>query len=224
MSKFLILVMVILISYSSLHPAKVFAQENPKAATASSDIKQKLRDLQEKIASKANELKQQISQKLLNRAYTGYIKAKSDNSLTIATDLGTKIIATNQDTIYSSTLKEKTKFNQKGLAMEDYIVALGDIDENDVLTAKKIVKLPLPAEGLRQAVWGIVVSADAKTITIKTKDNQSYTLKTTKDTTFQSGQTKATLSMVKLNKPIIAVGTTLTDSMNVRSIFILKAF
>lgn len=138
-------------------------------STPSADIKSKLEELKKEIASKAAKLKDEVSQKLQNKAYVGFLKVKSQNSLTLATQKGPKIVNINQDTVFESRLKSKKSFSLKTLTLEDFIAALGDIDEVGVLTAKKIVLLP-PQPSPKTALWGQIISISEKLATLKDRN------------------------------------------------------
>ena len=94
------LVSLILVSLL-IGPTTVFAADS----TPSADVQSKLKALQNEIASKAAKLKNEISKKLQNKAYIGVVKSKSSNTLTLATRSGTKVVNTNQDTIYEPVKK-----------------------------------------------------------------------------------------------------------------------
>lgn len=146
-------------------------------STPSADIKAKLEELKKEIASKAAKLKDEVSQKLQNKAYVGLIKVKSQTGVTLATPKGPKIVSINQDTEFVSKLKAKKSFSPKTLTLEDFVAALGDIDEAGVLTAKKIVLLPPPVPP-KTALWGqiISVSVSEKLATLKNKDLKNIAL------------------------------------------------
>lgn len=150
-------------------------------STPSAEIKAKLEELKKEIASKAAKLKQEVNKKLQNKAYVGKIKTKSDKSLTIISKNGPRIVNMNQDTEFESQVKGK-KYSQKLISEEDYIAALGNIDENQVLTAKKIVLLD-PKPYLRSAeassaytldpkiyLWGQIISASENLVTLKDRN------------------------------------------------------
>ena len=148
-------------------------------STPSAEIKSKLEELKKEIASKAAKLKQEINRKLKDKAYVGLIKLSSETSLTLAAFSGPKIVSINQDTVFESKqslpskdvkLKSKKKFSQESLSDEDYVAALGDIDETGVLTAKKIILLPTPNSQLKTYLWGQVISISDKLITLKDKN------------------------------------------------------
>jgi len=99
-------------------------------ASPSSEIKSKLEELKKGIASKAAKLKREVAQKLTNKSYVGTVENKTNNSLTVITKNGAKIVTINQDTVSPKTLN-----------LKNYVAALGDIDDTGVLTAKKIIAL-----------------------------------------------------------------------------------
>lgn len=163
--RFIIIIIVInIITIINLIPAVLATDSTPSA-----DIKAKLEELKKEIASKAAKLKQEVNQKLQNKAYVGKVKTHSSSSLTLATRTGPKIVNLNQDTIYDSRIKIKQKFSAKTLAEEDDVAALGDIDDNGVLTAKKIILLnPNPYTlNPKSYLWGQIVSISDKLATLK---------------------------------------------------------
>lgn len=165
--KLIILAILFLILHPSpftIHPA-LAADSTPSA-----DIKIKLEELKKEIASKAAKLKQEVNRKLKDKAYVGLVKAISETSLTLAAESGPKIVSINQDTVFESKIKSKQKFSQKSLSEENYVAALGDIDETGVLTAKKIILLPTPNSQLKTYLWGQTISISDKLITLKSRD------------------------------------------------------
>lgn len=142
-------------------------------STPSADIRAKLEELKREIASKAAKIKQEIGRKLKDKAYVGKIQSKSPTSLTLAAASGPKIVSINQDTIFESKVKKKTKFSQKSLTEEDYISALGDTDEVGVLTAKKIILLPPSPETQKAYLWGQIISVSDNLTTLKTNDSKN---------------------------------------------------
>lgn len=155
MKKILILVLLF-----TLYTSTALAVDS----TPSADIKAKLEDLKKEIASKAAVFKQQINQKLKDKAYIGKIKTKSPTALTLATKNGPKIVNVNQDSILP----------KKKLAEEDYLAALGDVDEVGVLTAKKIILLPMSNDqNPKTYLWGQVVAISDKLVTIKDRNLKS---------------------------------------------------
>ncbi len=172
MRKFTIIALIfsLFIVHCTLYiPAALAADSSPSA-----DIKAKLEELKKEIASKAAKLKLEVNRKLQNKAYVGTVKSISDQSITVATSSGPKIISINQDTVFESNIKSKTKFSAKTVASENYIAGLGDVDETEVLIAKKIVLLNPTSNTLNPKVflWGQVISISDQLATIKDKDKK----------------------------------------------------
>lgn len=179
-------------------------------STPSADIKAKLEELKKEIASKAAKLKQEVNQKLKDKAYIGKVihpasggKTKSAESLTLAATSGPKIVSLNQDTLFESKLKSRKKFSPKDILEEDFIVALGDIDETAVLTAKKVILLSPPQDEPKTHLWGQVIAMSDDLITIKNRDNEQVRASGAKNAAVSLSSAQA----VKLNEFVILTGT-----------------
>lgn len=148
-------------------------------SSPSADIKAKLEELKKEIASKAAKLKQEVNRKLKDKAYVGKIQSKSTTSLNLTAKSGPKTVSLNQDTIYESSPKKKT-LTLRTLKEEDYIAALGDIDERGVLIARKIILLPPPKVDPLLAektyLWGQVISISDKLITLKNRESKNVSV------------------------------------------------
>ena len=135
-------------------------------STPSAEIKMKLEELKKEIASKAAKLRQEVGNKLKDKAYVGKVKTKSLSAITLATKNGSKIVNINQDTQFDSKIKGK-KYSLKLLSEEDYLAALGDVDETDALTARKIILLPTANSELKTYLWGQILAVSDTLITLK---------------------------------------------------------
>ncbi|MDO8429520.1 MAG: hypothetical protein Q7S88_02730 [Candidatus Daviesbacteria bacterium] len=197
----------------------VLAQEATKSASPSAQLKAKIRALQDDIASKAAQIKHEISKKLQNKAFAGTIKSKSQDSLTVSEHSGSVIITVNQDTIYGG----KTKTTFENLKVEDFIVALGDVDENQVLTARKIIKQTLPTA--RLGVFGELTSITKDKVVVKPKttDEKSslITLNLSTDSSYNQGVDEVTASTLKSNQAVFVIYQKETDKNLVSSLYII---
>lgn len=165
--KLIIVFLLLLLFYSlpfTLHPT--FAADS----TPSGDIAAKLKEFQKEAASKAAQLKELISKKLQNKAFVGNIESLSSTSLTLATDLGPRMVSINEDTEYESNIKSRQKFSDKTMKAGDYIATLGDADETGVLTARKIVLEASSSAQPKTYLWGQVISVSDELITIRDKE------------------------------------------------------
>ncbi len=212
----LLLVMALVLTefseeYTSLYPIYAASPSPTASASASpadNSLQTKLKALQAEIASRASQLKQEVNKKLQNKAYVGFIKSKSSNSLTIASKTGSRIVNVNEYTVYEGD--KRPTFNN--LANEEYVAALGDVDESEVLTAKKIIRMPIPApidgqspSSSKQIFGGEVSSIEGNSITIKSYAGQSTTLTVDDKTTYKFGKEDAYLAAVKVNKAVLIV-------------------
>lgn len=183
------------------HESSLINHVHAAESSPSSEIRTKLEELKREIASKAAKLKQEVNRKLQNKAYVGYVKSKSSASLTLAQTTGAKLVSINQDTVFEGQIKtkkkfsQKTFFSQKTLSEEDFVAALGDVDETGVLTAKKVVLLQPVTSNLKAFLWGQVVSISDELITLKDRTLKNIAVSKTSGTN------------VKLNDFIIATGT-----------------
>lgn len=174
-------------------------------STPSADLKDKLSELQREIASKAAQLKQQVNKNLQNKAYTGLVKTKSDNSLTLVSEGGAKIVSLNQDTEFDSNIRKITKYSLKTLKIDDFIAALGDVDENEVLTAQRII-LSSPPQDSKIHLWGQVISIADELITLTTKEGKNITVGVTSRTDLEKDDKSVSLSTLIKNNFVIITG------------------
>jgi hypothetical protein len=153
-------------------------------STPSADVKSKLEILKQEIASKAAKLKSEINKSLQNKAYIGVIKSKSENTLTLASRSGTKIVNINQDTVYEPKITKASPLKE-----EANIAALGDVDETGVLTARKIVVIPTPKTPTPKTyVLGQVLSISDDLITIKDNSNKNIAISDKTDVPVKENQ------------------------------------
>ena len=91
-------IFVLCLTFYILHstfyiPAAFAAESTPSSdplrqSDSEASIKSKLEELKKEIASKAAKLKQEVNQRLQNKAYVGAVKAVSETSITIASQSG----------------------------------------------------------------------------------------------------------------------------------------
>lgn len=175
-----IIIIITIVIFIIISP--VYAVDSTPAA----DIKTKLEELKREIASKAAALKLEVNKKLKDKVYIGKVKLKSETSLTLTTDGGPKIVSINQDTQFVSRVKGK-KYSQKLILAEDYLAALGDIDEIENLTAKKIILLPTPSSEAKTYLWGQIIAVSDKLTTLKDKNAKNIAVSLTNPSNVKVG-------------------------------------
>lgn len=139
-------------------------------------IKTKLEEFKKEIASKAAALKEKVNEKLQNKVYAGVVKEVSGEIITIIDKSGEQKVKVNQDTIYANNIKASQKYAFKYVEKEDYIAALGEVDDLNNLVAKKVILLPDSFAKKRAVIWGKFTSLIADTATIKDRDSNNISV------------------------------------------------
>lgn len=199
------LLVILTFSFYILHligTGSALASEASKNVSPSASIREKLKILQAEIASKAAKLKNEIGKKLTNRAYVGTIQAISDTTITLATQKGVKIVSISDSTEFRGWKKP----NINSLTNDDFIVALGDIDDTEGLTAKRIVKSSGVDFEQKQVIWGRLLSASQSLLSIRANQDQVYNLTIAPDTVFRPN------NLTPFNQPIIVVAVKTKDN------------
>lgn len=193
-------------------------------ASVSSSLKEKLDQLKKEVASKAALLKQEVNKKMVNKFYIGTVISIDETTIKFSTNKGVKIVNINEFTNYQSKIKlpKKTTSTAKSISPDDYITALGDVDDNGALVAKKIVKLNKVASDEAKLIIGKVDSVSNPNINLKLpQDNTMLKIITSASTDFLLGSDEASLADIKLDKFLIAKGEVSKDgSLKARFIYL----
>lgn len=192
-----ILVLLFSVTYH-LQPTTSFAQES----SPSGSLLQKLTELKEDIASKAAQLKTEMTKKVQNKAIIGSILDIGSSEITIQTLNSTKTIKYDEFTEIIGAKGKKIKIDT--LEAKDSIAALGDMDDKNNLVAQRLVYLENYASNSAQLVWGQIQKTTGPTITIKDKSGQSQTLITNSQTNFFLGNEEASIADAKVEKYLAA--------------------
>lgn len=202
---------------------RAYASESSSSASPSASLIQKLNKLKEEIASRAAQLKSEVKKQLQNKTINGKIISKEDTRLVVSTKSGSKTAAVNDYTIYKNEAQKKgvkKPFNLSSLLADDYVILLGDIDDNNILNAKKVIKTTLPREPLSKLYRGTVVSLTKPTLVARTTDGDAK-LVTNADTTINSKSGEVAFTQINIGDKVIAAGPLLKDgSIDAEFIFI----
>lgn len=212
------------IVHSTFYISPVFAQESTPTPTISEDIRAKLRVLQDEIASKATQLKQEMIQKLQNKALLGIIASKSETGFRLNYSKGNKEIIIKDYTEYlgKGLPPRSGKVTFKSLEVDDFVVVLGDIDDQENMIAKKIIKTPAPQVDQRQVVLGQIISIDKKGVTLQNKDNSPLTFTSDNKTKIKIAGKDGLLKDLQSGQKAVAVLIRSKDStFKARSVYIL---
>lgn len=205
----IVLIATLLTLHSALY-TPVLAEE----ASAEASVKDKIEALKKEVASKAAQLKTEVNKDLQNKAYVGKITSYNSTDVTISSLSGEKNIKINEYTQFvDETTSKKTtnKLMTKNLAVGDFIAGLGDIDDKQVLTAKRVIKIKEYLPEKVSYFWGQVQKISGNSVTIKPRDGAEINITTLGITTYQLGSEEASFMDVKVNKYLAGVGTVIKN-------------
>ncbi len=153
----------------------LFAQDDSDDSVSSSvdDKVQGLRDtVKEKVKEQIDEIKKDNK-----KGFAGTVDKIADQTLTIQTKDGPVVITTNKETEIIN--EEKQTIGLEDIKLEDYLIAMGYLNQEAVLAAKRLVLTPKPDQDNREVAAGIVtdISENGQLVTLK-NDNKikTYTI------------------------------------------------
>lgn len=220
LKKILLLIIVSLIIYCLLPSFSLAVSTTPSpSASPSASLSpttiedEKVKELRDSLtATGIQEKLDQIKDKIEKKAYVGTILEITDSTLTLSSFRGKqRVRLTAETTIVGSSKKEITT---KDLAVEDKIIAMGDVDTNGTLEAKRIVVVAVPktVPPKRLVIFGTITAIDSKasTVTLTSIKNldETVTLKIDKDTDLADPKdTKVTIKLkdLKESQKVLAI-------------------
>lgn len=208
------MVVIFLLSTIYYLPPTIYAATatpSAKQATTSASLTDKINALKQEIATRAAKLKQEVDKKIHNRVILGKLVNKSADRLTIvkiasASGNLARIIGINEYTEYQQGLTRGKKINLAQVLTNDLLIALGDVDDKGMLSAKRVYKLDKVTFPDSQLIWGQIQSVSGNNITLKLKDHQQVKLVTTPATRWQLGNEEASSLDAKPNRFLVSVG------------------
>lgn len=138
-----------------------------------------------------------IKTAVAKKAYVGPISAKSEASITItnlSNQTRTAVIA-GDATIKLVGGKEGTFADLK---VGDFVIAMGDVDSQGTLAAKRLLVIAKPAPDKRVVVSGRVTDTATSSFTLETSKKETWTIKYSK------------VKDLKVGTHVVAVGTSAT--------------
>jgi hypothetical protein len=214
---FAVAILVLLISYL-VSPSTILAQES----SASGSLLQKLTELKQDIASKAAQIKTEMTKKVQNKAIIGTILDKRSTEITINTLNSVKIVKYDE---FTEVIGSKGKtIKADTLEANDNIAALGDVDDKNNLVAQRLVYLETPATISAQLIYGQIQKVSGQAITIKSKDGQTQNILTNPQTAFFLGNQEASLLDAKVEKYLATRATKQKDgTLRARFIYFIPS-
>lgn len=173
----------------------------------------------EKVKEIRNAVKEKVREKLeetqegQKKAFVGEIAEVSNSTLTLETRSGKQQAEVDEKATIIG--KNRSEINFEDLEIGDYVIAIGYLDENEVLQAKRVVVTKELETPTRQVAVGRVtdISADEKIITVKNeKKGMIYTVEATTKTTITKKPDEGEAEKINFNKIeendwLVAIGT-----------------
>lgn len=144
--------------------------------------------LEEKIA----EVRQAIKDKVEKKAFVGNILEITDSTLTLNNFRGKQRVRIMEDTVIIGSNKKEAQL--KDLAVDDRVIAMGEVDPNGTLEAKRVVEIIIPTTPVAKRIifFGTVTGTDLKllqiTLTAVNNLDQTLPIKTDKNTSYINPQ------------------------------------
>jgi len=173
----------------------------------------KVKEIREAVKEEAQKLKEKIEKK----AYVGIITQITDSTLTITNFRGKQRIRLTADTIIIGANKKELKIID--LAVDDKIIAMGNMAENEILEAKRVVITGVPkATALKRLIaYASISSIDLKKsilnlVPVKNLD-ENILIKVNANTVYSSknSEEKIILKDLKENQKVIVIYQQLVD-------------
>ncbi len=120
-----------------------------------------------------------IKTAVAKRAYVGPISAKSEASITITNmaNLARTAVVAGDATIKLIGGKEGTFADLK---VGDFVIAMGDVDSQGTLAAKRLLVIAKPTPDKRQILSGRVTDTTTASFTLETTKKETWTVKSAK--------------------------------------------
>lgn len=179
---------------------------------------EKVKEIRDAIKEKVNQIKEKIEKK----AFVGVIDQITDATITLNNFRGKqRVRITEETTIIGASAKA---IKNTDLAVEDKVIAMGEMGENEILEAKRVVVAPVPKTppAKRLVAMGMIAQIDAKNSTLIVNE---LNLKTDKNTKILSQSNNKTLKFVDLAKDqkaiVVYFEATSGKTPTIKSLFVL---
>jgi hypothetical protein len=177
---------------------------SPAFASDSSGMENKINSLKNEIASRAAEIKGEVNKKVQNKVYAGMVSDISGNQITLNTKNGDRIVRVNEYTSYSSNVSQ-TLTSLSQISVNDFMVALGDVDDKNTLVAKKVLRDKPTLTTQNPPLFATIKSTTDSAITITTQDKKQLDLTISASILFKLTSKKALITDLLIGKAIIYI-------------------
>lgn len=162
--------------------------------------------LRDQVRDKVTEELSAIKNNVTKKGYVGTISAKVDATITITNlkNQARQATVTTDTAIKLSGNKDGTPADLK---VGDFVIAMGDVDGQGLMTTKRLIVAAKPTEDKRQILSGTVTKISPSSLTMETLDKKTSTFKITAVTKYTN---KKKNTDVKVDSKIVIVADTTT--------------
>jgi len=206
--KYLIIAFIVLTFSIAQSAYAQDASSSAKPVLATDSAKQtKIDNLKKEIASKAADLKAEVDKKIGNKVFTGKVSNISNNTLSLDAELGSRSIEVNEYTLYQDQSSQKTKkaFTLDTIKSGDTLIALGEVDEKQKMTAKKIIRINTIKLRSFEYVFGKISKVEPQKITLKNKNGTEQVVGFDSKIIIKNGKDIGAVGDIKMTRNAIAV-------------------
>lgn len=181
----------------------------PEEGTATPPVQ-----VQDEIKEQVQQRIEGIRQAVKKRAFWGTLKEITNSTLVLDSPRGERRVLTDKDTKFFGAGKEQIKFED--LEIDNFIIAMGYLNENGTLTAKRIIALKTPPKPAikRHAVYGKVsdIDEDDKILTLShLKTETTFKVQVVSSTIItkkvEGEMKKVVFGAIEIGDRIVAIGT-----------------
>ena len=192
-----------LLVIGSLIVPNVFAQT---ATDGAKNIRDAVKD---KVAEELANIKKAVAK----RSFVGTVTDKATLSFTL-TNVKDQARTVNVNTETTIKLPGSKDGALEDIKKNDFVIAMGDVDSQNVMTAKRVLVISKPAVDKRKVLFGTVTETGVGKFTLENVKKETWTIKFTSDT-------KKPKTVSKDDK-VIVVGTT-SSTENTLTAKVVKA-
>lgn len=139
-------------------------QEIPASNVTPPVDQEKIKEIRDKVREKVQEKIQEIRERGIRRGYVGQIEAIANLQITLSTRRGERKVSIDEDTKIIGQGRQTLEIED--LQVGDVIIAMGYVNSEGEMIAKRIVVIPKPPKPPlpRRAVFGRVTEIDQSSL------------------------------------------------------------
>lgn len=195
-------------------PTKKLLPTSSTASLSATPTDEKIQEIRDVVKEKVLEKIQEIKDKITKKGYVGILREMTDSTLTLETLAGERMVTVDNEATIIGTSKKAIKV--KELEIDQKLIAMGTIDDNNILVAKRIIVVSTPTQATpkKEAYVGRIYEIDTKTKTIKLnhlrKLNLLHIVKVDKETKFSLGS----FTDLKVNNIILVISSQISGNLS----------